>query len=136
MLAGHKEFSEPGRKIDPRYDMDDMRAQVEAHTRSEPPTPIPPEDDMPLTQADADLVARTLLNAKIGSKGIVGWTVAHCVDGTTRTVMEARDLAKALPTADAIADAVIAKLQEGSPDLTAIKQAVKDALRELVGPQP
>jgi hypothetical protein len=53
-VIGHKEWA-PGRKSDPTYDMNWRRACV-AGVRP------PQEDDMPLSQDDANMVAKTVWN--------------------------------------------------------------------------
>jgi hypothetical protein len=57
-VIGHKEWSDW--KSDPSFSMTKFRADVAARLAG-PASATPTEDDMPLTQADATLVANTLL---------------------------------------------------------------------------
>lgn len=78
----------------------------------------PPEVDMPLTQADADLVASTLLGRLLGNSGPV---VAVALQSTFQRVTAIQ----AALDPDALAAAIAAKLG-GSADVATIKIALSE----------
>jgi hypothetical protein len=117
-VIGHKEWA-PGRKSDPRYDMNMRRAQVAAFT--------PAEDDMPLTEND---VALEWYGVKF--RGDLNYAqVIHGIDdGVHAIVQQVTGLTAAVATlSEAVAN--------GRDDLTAeqlrsaVSQAILDAGQAL-----